>query len=510
MQTKRQYLTGSSWIIGRRSHRWVFGLLLGLLGGWQPGQAADFTCPGGDVACLITALNGANTNGGTNTITLAAGTYTLRDVDNTTDGPNGLPSITSTLTITGAGADTTTIERQASGSPTPPQFRLLHVAATGSLTLNGLTLRGGGGLGLFGGGIYNVGILTLTNSTLTANTAYSGGGIYNVGTATLTTCILTANTASRVGGGIENYGGTVTLTTCTLTANTAGGGGGGISSSYASGGSGTVTLSNSTLTANTAGTVGGGLFNSNYDGTVTLTNSTLAYNTAGPGGGGGIFNSGTATLTTCTLTANTANGPGGGGGGINNSGFLILTNCTLTDNTTNFLGGGINNFLGIATLSNSTLAYNTAKGGGGIDNYGTVTLTNSTLAYNTAGRGGAIENIGIATLSNSTLVYNTANGSTGGGIHSPPGAPTMEQNTTLQNTILALNTTPNASSPSDDCFGHLTSLGTNLLGDSSGCTITRPQGGSDLAGDPRLGRLHHRGRDPRARAFPPVADQPGN
>jgi hypothetical protein len=98
-------------------------------------QAKTFRCRAGDVRCLMDAINEANANRQKNTIRLAAGTYLLTTVDNTTEGPNGLPSITSTLTITGAEADTTIIERQASAPP----FRLLHVAATGSLTLNGLT-----------------------------------------------------------------------------------------------------------------------------------------------------------------------------------------------------------------------------------------------------------------------------------------------------------------------------------------------------------------------------------
>src|SRR5262249_29276828 len=67
-------------------------------------------------------------------------TYTLTAVDNTTDGPNGLPSVTSTLTLQGAEADTTVIER----APMPrPSFRLGHIAAPGVLTLAWLTLQGG-------------------------------------------------------------------------------------------------------------------------------------------------------------------------------------------------------------------------------------------------------------------------------------------------------------------------------------------------------------------------------
>ena len=80
-------------------------------------QAKTFSCDAGDVTCLIDAINQANANGDKNTIRLQAGTYTLTVVDN---DMNGLPVITSRLTITGEGAETTSIERGASA----PAFRL--------------------------------------------------------------------------------------------------------------------------------------------------------------------------------------------------------------------------------------------------------------------------------------------------------------------------------------------------------------------------------------------------
>jgi hypothetical protein len=135
MPISTNHLTRVSKTLGRL----VMAALIGTLGLWQPSLAAEFTCAGGDVACLIEAIKTANANGDANTITLEAGTYTLTAIDNDTNGPTGLPSITVGLTITGAGADTTMIERAASA----PRFRLLHVAATGVLTLEGLTLRGG-------------------------------------------------------------------------------------------------------------------------------------------------------------------------------------------------------------------------------------------------------------------------------------------------------------------------------------------------------------------------------
>ena len=99
--------------------------------------------------------------------------------------------------------------------------------------LIGLTITGGRTYG-DGGGIYNSGTLTLTNSTVSGNTASSsyysyyysyGGGIYNGGTLTLTNSTVSGNTASSsyyysYGGGIFN-GGTLTLTNSTVTGNTA-------------------------------------------------------------------------------------------------------------------------------------------------------------------------------------------------------------------------------------------------------------------------------------------------
>jgi hypothetical protein len=129
---------------------------------------------------LIADINAANAAGGTNTITLAKKTtFTLTQVNNTTDGPTGLPVIASgdNLTIVGNGD---TIERStASGTP---DFRLFDVASSASLTLNNLTLQNGvafgSGNGADGGAIYSNGSLALSSVTLTGNAAYVGGGIY--------------------------------------------------------------------------------------------------------------------------------------------------------------------------------------------------------------------------------------------------------------------------------------------------------------------------------------------
>jgi hypothetical protein len=168
------------------------------------------------VACLIAAIHEANANGEANTIALEAGTYTLTAVDNTTDGPNGLPSITSEflLTIQGPWAESTLIEREASA----PLFRLIQVAATGTLTLEELTLQGGQVSNPGGGGINNSGSLTLTNSTLSGNSALNGGGIVNNGPLTVTNSTFSGNSATSRGGGINNSGSRVAALQNTIVA----------------------------------------------------------------------------------------------------------------------------------------------------------------------------------------------------------------------------------------------------------------------------------------------------
>jgi hypothetical protein len=278
--TTRRWATdkGCGWLVGV--------VLLGLMGIVRPLPAAEFACGGGDVACLISAIHAANANGTANTITLAAGMYTLAAVDNDTDGPTGLPSVTGSLTITGAGANATVIERAVEA----PQFRLLHVAARGVLTLDGLTLQGGNLAGLpdGGGGVRNHGTLTLTHGLLRGHAASDGGGIHNTGTLMITHSTVSGNVATGgasdvpaggYGGGIYIAGGTgLTITHSTLSGNVASGGGG-LYLSFAP-----LTITNSTLYGNMAGGNGGGVFSAGWSG-ATLINSTVAGNTATQGGG---------------------------------------------------------------------------------------------------------------------------------------------------------------------------------------------------------------------------------
>ena len=148
--------------------------------------------------------------------------------------------------------------------------------AENPVELISLTVTGGKISSDGGGGIYNNnGTLTLTNSTVSGNSASYAGGIYNgSGTLTLTNSTISENTASSYAGGIYNYSGIpLTITNSTVSGNTASSYAGGI---YNENGS-TLTLTNSTVLGNSAN-YGGGIYNSS--GTLTLANTIVSLNDA--------------------------------------------------------------------------------------------------------------------------------------------------------------------------------------------------------------------------------------
>jgi hypothetical protein len=146
---------------------------------------------------------------------------------------------------------------------------------TDGVTISALTLTGGYAA-YDGGGIDNSGTLTVTNSTISGNSAdgnfSDGGGIFNTGTLTVTNSTISANSADDGGGIFNGYYGTLTVTHSTISANTADGYGGGIDNS------GTLTVTNSTISDNSADW-GGGIYNGYY-GTFTAHNTIVAGNTA--------------------------------------------------------------------------------------------------------------------------------------------------------------------------------------------------------------------------------------
>jgi hypothetical protein len=129
------------------------------------------------------------------------------------------------------------------------------------VTLQDLTIENGAGNAA--GGIFNLGTLTLTDSTVSRNTGVSGGagGIDNAGggegngTMTITDSTISGNTASTNGGGIISQG-TATIIASTISGNTAITGGGIYGLGGSTFGGGTVTLGATIVAGNTATTGG--------------------------------------------------------------------------------------------------------------------------------------------------------------------------------------------------------------------------------------------------------------
>jgi hypothetical protein len=210
------------------------------------------------------------------------------------------------------------------------------------------------------------------------------------------------------------------------------------------------------------------------------------------------------TLSGLTISNGYAPGPFGpsanNGGGILNEGTLTVSNCTIAYNSAPEGAGILNDAGATLTVSNSTLAYNTGRdsggyqsSGGAIDNFGTLFIHGSTLSYNSAGGGGAISTaIGSVTIDAQTVLsHNTATRGGGGAIAGSVGLTravtlndcTLSDNSagfnggavTFGGTTLTLNRCTLAGNSASSRGGALyvgagTSLGVSVT--VSGCTLT--------------------------------------
>ena len=84
-----------------------------------------------------------------------------------------LPNLDSNIDIQGPGAGSLTVQRYTGGD-----YGIFAVLSGRTVTLSGLTIANGRPPGTNGGGIHNLGTLTVSNCTLSGNFANFGGGIY--------------------------------------------------------------------------------------------------------------------------------------------------------------------------------------------------------------------------------------------------------------------------------------------------------------------------------------------
>ena len=214
---------------------------------------------------------------------------------------NSLPAITGTATIDGTG--------QSVSVDGASLYLVLTVNGSAALTINDLTIAHGSG-GLYGGGVYSDGTLTVTNCTFSENTAQFGGGIAQIGPpkVTISNSAFTGNSATAGGGAIGNLGpGNMTISSSTFSSNNSPGGTGGAIF-------GAVTVDNSTFSNNSAGS-GGAIFCRRPRFRVGQQQHLLG-NSAPNGAGGAIFGSdGFVGVSNSTFSSNSASE----GGGVSNS-----------------------------------------------------------------------------------------------------------------------------------------------------------------------------------------------
>ena len=153
-----------------------------------------------------------------------------------------------------------------------------------------------------GGGIGNIGTLTLWNGSITDNV--HGSGVYNYGTFTMNGGRIENNSAMFYGGGVYNDSGS--------------GDGGGVFNH------GTFTMNGGSIRENES-VAGGGVFN---NGMFNMYGGTISGNQVEDGGG--VYNEGTFTMTSGSISGN--KGIMKGGGVFNDGTFIVSGDVNISGN----------------------------------------------------------------------------------------------------------------------------------------------------------------------------------
>ena len=261
---------------------------------------------------------------------------------------SGSITINTHVTIAGPGASNVTID----ASTNSVMERAFTVGSGMIVSISGVTITGGRGGGTSAGSLEN-----------------SGGGIFNLGALTLRDAVISSNSTRNQGpggGGIFNASGaTLTLINCLVSGNTAGGGNIQLSALVAGGGirnaaGALLTLTDTTVFNNWA-QIGGGIWN---NGTLNVTGSTFSQNSAGSGisttvdlEGGAIYAAGgqsTSSIINSTFFNNAAKT---NGAAIANGGTMDVTHSTFAGNATDVgTGAAVTALHNTLTLKASILA----------------------------------------------------------------------------------------------------------------------------------------------------------
>jgi predicted outer membrane repeat protein len=246
-----------------------------------------------------------------------------------------------------------------------------------------------------GGGVFNYGGKVISCSFI-SNEAEHAGGLFNRGMASLGNCIISNNKTTYLQGGFYplGYGGGIFnmdilyILDSTLISNNKGIVGNGIYTHS----DGMTTVNGGEISENTGGEYGGGIYS---DGNVVIYGGDIINNQAGRGGG--ITSHGTLTLYGGNISDNISDGAGGG---ISNGGILNISGSSvkISGNLATSWGGGIASHNGTVNISAGTIGVYTnvtpssseealsmggnvslglnGDGGGGIWTYSTINFIN--------------------------------------------------------------------------------------------------------------------------------------
>lgn len=287
------------------------------------------------------------------------------------------------------------------------------------------------------------------------------------------------------GGGIYNDHATMTVSNCTLTGNSAPLGDGGGIHNDGSGGSASLRIVNSILSGNSAGD-GGGIYNDGCcsgNATLQIVNSILSWNYPD-----GIYNEGMNGRANVQIVGSTVSHQGFI---WNHYGNVEIVNSSLIAN--GILNDSFNGGSASLQIINSTLSGGSRIGSGATySGRASVQIINSTLSGNSNSYGGgAIANEGqdggtaSVQIVNSTLGGNSA--PLGSSIYNDAldgGSATVEIGSTILNAGRGGNTIFNF-------LGTVTSLGYNLSSDDGGGFLTTAT--DRINADPMLGPLQDNG-----------------
>ncbi len=272
-----------------------------------------------------------------------------------------------------------------------------------------------------GGALYNdvysgkTSTLEITGGTIGENSAEFGGGLYNSGIVTVSNALFSGNQAlwtsgnTGFGGAIENCGGKLTVTGTDFAGNVAngnpdnlwqGGCGGAISNREG----GTLNITGGTFSGNQA-VYGAGIYH--VSGNKAKLDDVDFYGNTATYGGGAVCNTyGTLTIDGGTFSGNQA--VTSDGGAVCNWLTADIANAVFSGNSA-VMGGAVSNaWAQQLTVSNTDFSGNSAEKGGAVyqdANSVSAVLDGCSFKENVAsGGGGAIWNESVLTLSGCTFV----------------------------------------------------------------------------------------------------------